>query len=275
MKKNLIITLSAIILMSATGCSNKNYTTTTVEQNVLNVTDISNIKIDTPIKFELEDTSDENGFRKVKGYNNLDVFTVEDNIINSKYIHLSSYSENPKYNYNTAEKIKSLLGENLDLVADNSSYFVVPDVYFLKGYEADTSEGAIEQKSIYLALQEDIPEDEYLNPPSEKIGFEASSRTSEKALKTMLSMEDKISTMLNNLLSKEEADEVLQFLKEEISRNYSFPEDESSFTIRINSDLHLEYIYTYSEEDNMYYNRLSLYSEYPMASFLEEINTQN
>jgi hypothetical protein len=79
---------------------------------------------------------------------------------------------------------------------------------------------------------------------------------------------------INNLIEKDEAKEVLRFLKEEIARNASVAKSESSFTIDINSDVYLEYVYAYSENEDIYYNRLSLHSYCPMAKEMERIDKQ-
>lgn len=257
MKKRKIAIMSLISASILTGCAKTN-----ISENIssvsLNEIDLMNISLDSPTKFELEDSIDEYGFSKIKRYENLKAFEMKDDIRNSKYIWLSTGDkvlDYPDDYYIEAEKIKSLLGDNIELIKCEISS-EAPEVYNLKGYEEDLDESNKEQRYIYLNLQEEYDE-VFGNPNPDKISFVASSSESEKALKSMLSMEDKIKIMLDNLLNKSESDEILRFLKEEISRINVNPKEESSFTININQDMYLEYVYGYDKEEDIYYNRLS------------------
>lgn len=246
--------ISASIL---TGCAKTNISENTSLVS-LNEIDLTNISLNSPTKFELENNIDEYGFSKIKGYKSLKAFEVKDDIRNSKYICLSSGDKTLDYPddyYIKAEKIKSLLGDNVELIKYEVSS-KASEVYNLKGYEKDLDESNKEQRYIYLNLQQEY-DDIFGNLSSDKISFVASSSESEKALKLMLSMEDKMKIMLDNLLSKSESDEVLKFLKEEIFRINANPKEESSFTININQDMYLEYIYGYDKEEGIYYNKLS------------------
>ncbi|MBQ8997850.1 MAG: hypothetical protein IJ086_04045 [Clostridium sp.] len=257
-KRKKIIILNLMLSSALVGCSKAEIPESTLVNNLTGV-DLNNINLQAPVNFEVEDLVDKYGFAKIKGYKNLEFFDVKDDIRNSKYICLSSAEDKklsyPDDYYIEANKIKSLLGDDTELIKHELPSGA-PELYVVKGYEEDLNEDNLEQRYIYLNLQEKYDE-EYGAPYPEKVSFNASSSDSEKALKSMLSMEDKIKTMLNNLLNKEESDEVLRFLKEEISRISINPEEESSFSITMNEDMHLEYIYYYNEDENVYYNRFS------------------
>lgn len=257
MNKRKLIVINLISASMLTGCVKTNISEDTSVVS-MSEADLSDINLDSPVEYKLEDAVDEYGFAKIKGYENLEAFEVKDDTRNSKYISLLSSDKMPSYPddyYIEADKIKSLLGDNVELIKYEISSGA-PELYAVKGYEEDLNESNKEQRYIYLNLQEKYDED-FGNPYPEKISFAASSSNSETALKSMLSMEDKIKTMLDNLLSQSESDEVLRFLKEEVSRINTNPKEESSFTININQDMYLEYIYNYSEEENAYYNRFS------------------
>ena len=257
-KKLIIINLISVGIL--TGCTKidmpKEAAVFELTQN--NIDDITNIALGYPVEYKLEDTVDKYGFAKIKGYNNLKAFEVKDDIRNSKYIELPARNKElvyPDDYYIEADKIRSLLGDGVELI----KYEVpsgAPELYAVKWYEEDLDEDNKEQRYICLSLQEKYDKD-FGGPYPEKILFGASSSDSETTLKFMLSMEDKIKTMLDNLLSKEESDEVLRFLKEEIYRININPKEESSFGITINKDMYLEYIYYYDEEKNAYYNKFS------------------
>lgn len=153
--------------------------------------------------------------------------------------------------------MKSLLGDNAELIPIGEVIEINQkdeelENYFLKGYES--SRDGEEQKSILLTLQEKYP--------IMGIYFDAQSKDLTKSLKMMLSMEDKISLMLNNLLEKDEAEEVLRFVKEEISRaneeqEQGFvpiytadnkPQYWKSSSISINDSLELEILFLHDEE---------------------------
>ena len=187
-KKILIsfVLISPIILM---GCSN---------QKDVNSKDF---KEDTSIT--MESTNE----YLVEGYELLE-YTSTIHIIDNNSKHLKLNTNNEDLHLDTANKIKTLLGDDIELVpvdkikSRGDISYKVPDIYHVKGFEENKDEDVLEQKYIELALQETIIED---FPPSEKIAFISSSKQSPaKALELMLSMEGEINTMLNNLLTRQE-----------------------------------------------------------------------
>ena len=77
--------------------------------------------------------------------------------------------------------------------------------------------------------------------------------------------------MASSSIEEQETKEILNFLKEEISKIESENRIESEVIIDINADMKLIYIYEYDEENNIFYNRFELDSFAPMAKMSEEL----
>ena len=257
-KKSLITSTYILSSLMMTGCFNSSLESeNTTETSLVNTVNLDNIKIDDFTEFKTNEEVDENGYHKINGYKNLKSLDMKYTIKDIKHLSLPSAKSEPKIFYNTGDKVKSLLGKNVEVVPykinDN-----IQTLYALKGYEEKVENPTEEKRYIYLNLKDKYDE-KFGYPVSEKISFASQASSLEKSLKYILSMEDKIKIMLDNLMKKEYSNEVLKFLREEISRINKSEITQSAYTIDVDQDTYIEFSYIYDEGYDMHYCRLSLH----------------
>ena len=265
-KRSLILALSLVSTTALVGCSNKESSFENVLSSTKNI-NIDKIKIPSYTEFKLGETLVNTGYStdltNIEGYTRLKSLGNDYSGTEYKDFILPGYPEGPNnhekiYGFdsnsntdgryyvidNNAQKIKSLLGNDVKLVPIKEDDFgnIYPEQYLVKGYE-DFDYTLDDERYIQVNLQEDEIEEKGETYPVEpvKINFHAESPSYEKALKMMLSMEKEIKTMLDNLLIKEDSDEVLRMIQDEISRNNANPKESSYITIKINENMYIHY----------------------------------
>ncbi|MBQ8997182.1 MAG: hypothetical protein IJ086_00650 [Clostridium sp.] len=300
-KKNLILVLGLVSSTALVGCSKDTGSGSGISSLISGKSiNVNNIKLPAYKELKLinvvDDEDDYYNYYTVgiEGYDRLKSYYEEDNNEDDSYYRITEfllpgYPASPgKYSFyyesdkdtdmditkyyvinNDANKIKSLLGKDVKLVPlkKENSITSAPEQYFVKGYE-DADYELKDKRYILVNLQEknmgEDYEDENFHPvEDEKITFVAESTTPEKALKIMLSMKKEIKEMLNNLLIKEDAEEVYRMLEDEIGRNNANPKESKSFNIEINDGMSIYYSYEYYDgyDGDEYRARLDFISE--------------
>lgn len=274
--------MSSAMLM---GCSNNVNEENIIGSNFEATSSVDSSEFVPVVKLKLEDESSLPS--KIKGYKFLEVSKMYDEELGYHGINLISDAAK-NIRLETAESIKALLGDNIELIVsqivdENGEEVDDPSRCYLKGYEN------AEDGSISLWLRDKVDGDIYLVPML-GIEFKSESKNLSDSLKSILGMEDKIEIVLDNLLEKEEAKEVLRFIKEEISRINSGKEsslelieiyedkkiEKREVEIIINEDISLLLSVVYNmRDDSMYNATLSVMSNSVTRDYINNLLNDN
>lgn len=261
-KKAILLTLMSISSIGLVGCSSKDDLESNNSQLLSNAgskINLSNVKLlkSNPLIIEEQEKGDQAISLSIKGYDRLkilkhDLEYLEDDDYKMARLFIPGYPTSGMHgsfylDYNSetdSDESKYYMVRKKDRLKEifkNAKYKDIEGLTYLKGYEPQGLY-AKEERVIKIGGEEDFD--------GEGIHFKTFSEIkNENTLKLMLSMEDKIREVLENILVKEDAEEVIEFLKEEIYRNNDNPNQETNFEVKINDRMYFEYSYHVSNDD--------------------------